>query len=157
MGKLNTVLGVNTDAIRIRSFTFNNQVLRVRVPTSSEAEQIFEKTKEPSAEIVEQKYQEIAKPLLEARDKLENSEFVFKDDDILVKDKSMRELAKTKASTELRIVETFKLLVAGDGGRMEDLTYEDVSQDLPLPIQLELVQRITEVISPNYEESRKNS
>lgn len=156
MGKLNAVLGVNTDAIRIRSFTFNNQVLRVRVPTSSEAEQIFEKTKEPAADLVEAKYQEIAKPILDAKDKLEGSEIVFKDDDILVKDKSMRDLAKTKASTELRIVETFKLLVAGDGGRMEDLTYDDISQDLPLPIQLELVQRITEVISPNYEETRKN-
>lgn len=156
MGKLNAVLGVNTDAIRIRSFTFNNQVLRVRVPTSSEAEQIFEKTKEPAADLVEAKYQEIARPILDAKDKLEGSEIVFKDNDILVKDKSMRDLAKTKASTELRIVETFKLLVAGDGGRMEDLTYDDISQDLPLPIQLELVQRITEVISPNYEETRKN-
>jgi hypothetical protein len=156
MGKLNSVLGVDTDAIRIRSFTFNNQVLRVRVPTSSEAEQIFEKTKEPSAELVETKYQEITKPILDAREKLENTEIVFKDDDILFQDKSMRELAKTKASTELRILETFKLLVAGNGGRMEDLTYDDISQDLPLPIQLQLVQRITEVISPSYEETRKN-
>lgn len=156
MGKLNSVLGLNTDTIRIRSFTFNNQLLRVRVPTSVEAEQIFEKTKEPPAELIEAKYQEITKPILDNKEKFEGTEIVFTDNDVVFQDKSMRDLAKTKAATELRIVETFKLLVAGDGGKMEDLTYEDISQDLPLPIQLELVKRITEVISPNYEETRKN-
>lgn len=156
MGKLNSVLGLDTDAIRIRTFMFNGQPLRVRVPTSAEAEQIFEKTKEPPADLVESKYQEITKPLFDNKDKLENTEIVFVDNDVMFQNKSMRELAKTKATTELRITETLKLLVAGDGGKVEDLTYDDISQDLPLPIQLELVQRITEIISPNYEESRKN-
>lgn len=157
MGKLTNTLGLNADAIRIRTFTFNGQTLKVRVPTSAEAEVLYEKTKEPPADLVNKKYEEMVKPILDNRDKFQESkEFVITDEDVIVKDKSMRELAKNKAITELRIVETFKLLVAGDGGKMEDLTYEDIEQDMPLPIQLDLMRRITEIISPGYEENRKN-
>lgn len=157
MGKLTNVLGINTDAIRIRSFTFNGQTLRIRVPTVSEAEVLYEKTKEPPAELVNKKYEEIVKPILDNKDKLaESTEFVIKEDDVIYQDKSMKEMARNKAIAEVRIVETFKLLVAGDGGKMEDLTYEDIDQDMPLPIQLELLRRITEIISPGYEENRKN-
>lgn len=157
MGKLTNALGLNADAIRIRSFVFNGQTLRVRVPTAIEAEALYEKTKEPPEDFVKEKYDEIVKPLLDNKDKLTDmSGFVIKDDDVIIQDKSMKELAKNKASTELRIVETFKLLVAGDGGKMEDLTYQEINDDMPLPIQLDLVRRITEVISPGYEENRKN-
>lgn len=157
MGKLTNVLGINTDAIRIRSFTFNGQALKVRVPTVAEAEALYQKTKEPPAELVSKKYEEIVKPILDNKDKLEeNGEFVIKEDDVIFQDKSMKEMAKNKAVSEVRIVETFKLLVAGDGGKMEDLTYEDIEQDMPLPIQLDLLRRITEIISPGYEENRKN-
>lgn len=158
MGKLKQVLGVNTDAIRVRTFVYNGQPLKVRVPTTVEAEAIYEKTREPLADVIETKYQELAKPILENKDKLleEESDVMFTDTDIVIKGKSIRDLAKTKASTELRILETFKLLVPNNGGMMDDLTYEDIAEDMPLPIQLELVQRITEVISPNYEDSRKN-
>lgn len=157
MSKLTNKLGINSDSIRIRTFTFNGQNLKVRVPTVAEAEVLYAKTKEPPAELVEQKYQEIVKPILENKETLEQStEFVIKEDDVIFQDKSVREMAKNKAITEVRILETFKLLVAGDGGKIDDLTYEDIEQDMPLPIQLDLLRRITEIISPGYEENRKN-
>lgn len=157
MGKLTNVLGINADTIRIRTFTFNGQSLRVRVPTAAEAEALYEKTKEPPSELIYKKYQQIVKPILDKKDILKDSkEFVINDDDVMIQNKSMKEMAKNQAITELRILETFKLLVAGDGGKMEDLTYEDIDQDMPLPIQLDLMRRITEIISPGYEENRKN-
>lgn len=150
-------LKINQDAIRMRSFDFNGQTLRVRVPLTVEADALYEKIKEPSDELVKQKYEELSKPLLEKRKELEKSEDIkFTDDDIIVGGNSVRELAKTQAGGETRILETFKLLVPADGKEMKDLTYEEINEDLPLPIQLELVKKITEVISPSYEESRKN-
>lgn len=157
MGKLTNKLGLNTDAIRIRSFEFNGQKLRVRVPTSSEAELLYEKTKEPSDELINKKYELIVKPFLGKKEELEsNKDFVITNDDVVFQGKSMKEMAKNQAITELRIVETFKLLVSGDGGNLDDLTYEDIDQDMPLPIQLDLMRRITETISPGYDENRKN-
>lgn len=150
-------LKINQDTIRMRSFDFNGQTLRVRVPLTNEADALYEKIKEPSDELVKQKYEELSKPLLEKRAELEKSEDIkFTDDDIIVGGNSVRELAKTQAGGETRILETFKLLVPADGKEMKDLTYEEINEDLPLPIQLELVKKITEVISPSYEESRKN-
>lgn len=150
-------LKINQDAIRMRSFDFNGQTLRVRVPLTAEADELYEKIKEPSPELVKEKYEELSKPLLEKRKELEKSEDIkFADDDIIVGGNSVRELARTQAGGETRILETFKLLVPADGKDMKDLTYEQINEDLPLPIQLELVKKITEVISPSYEESRKN-
>ena len=40
--------------------------------------------------------------------------------------------------------------------QLEDITYEEISEDFPKPIQYDLVKRIAEVISPSYEEIRKN-
>lgn len=157
MGKLTQSLGINNDVVRIREFELNNQKFRVRVPLSIEAETIYEKTKEPAEELVETKYREIADPILVNREALEreSGDFVFSDNDIVVKGQSMREMAKNKASTELRILETFKLLVTADNSSLENLTYEEINEEFPLPIQLTIVKKITEIISPGYEENRK--
>ena len=67
----------------------------------------------------------------------------------------MREMAKNKVVTELRILETFKLLVTADNSSLADLTYKEIDEEFPLPIQLTILKRITEIISPGYEEARK--
>lgn len=151
-------LKINADTVRIRSFEFNGQTIRVRVPLTVEADALYEKIKEPNPELVKQKYEELSKPLLEKRQALEEAEsdIEYKEDDIVLTGTSIRELARSQAEGEIRILETFKLLVPADGKDMSSLTYEEINADLPLPIQLELVKRITEVISPNYEETRKN-
>jgi len=156
MSRLKKSLGINTDSVRIREFELGGQKFRVRVPLSSEAESMFEKTKEPPKDIVDAKFKEISEPLYQNKDSLNTEEFVFLDDDIVIKDKSMREMAKNKATTEMRILETFKLLVPADGTNFDNLTYEEITEEFPLPIQLTIVKKITEVISPGYEETRKN-
>lgn len=158
MSKLKKALGINPDNVRIREFELGGQKFRVRVPLTTEAESMYAKTASPDPEIVEAKYQEIAKPLIELKDKLtdESKDIVFTDNDIIVKEKSMREMAVSQAITQQRILETFKLLVPIDGTNMNDLTYEDINTEFPLPIQLTMVRKITEIISPNYDESKKN-
>jgi hypothetical protein len=151
-------LKINQDQIRIRSFEFNGQILKVRVPLTTEADALYEKMKAPSDELVAQKYTELTTPLFEKREELEaaGNEVEFKKDDIVVAGTSIRELAKSQAEGETRILETFKFLVPADGRDMSTLTYEEICEDLPLPIQLELVKKISEVISTGYEETRKN-
>jgi hypothetical protein len=39
---------------------------------------------------------------------------------------------------------------------LEDLTYQDIEEEFPLSTQLALVEKIAEVISPTYRESRGN-
>jgi hypothetical protein len=51
-------LKINQDQIRIRSFEFNGQILKVRVPLTTEADALYEKMKAPSEELVAQKYTE---------------------------------------------------------------------------------------------------
>lgn len=158
MSKLKKALGINPDNVRIREFELGGQKFRVRVPLTTEAEAMYAKSANPDPAIVEAKYQEIAKPLIELKDKLtdDSKDIVFTDNDIIVKEKSMREMAMSQATTQQRILETFKLLVPIDGTSMDDLTYEDINTEFPLPIQLTMVKKITEIISPGYEDSKKN-
>jgi hypothetical protein len=151
-------LKINPDAIRIRSFEFNGQTLKVRVPTTVEADELYERMKTPAQELIDLKYQELRKPLLEKKKELEATEndIKFENDDIIVAGTSIKELAKSQAEGETRILETFKFLVPADGKDMSSLTYDEINNDLPLPIQLDLVKKITEVISASYEETRKN-
>lgn len=155
--KLSESLKINTDQIRIRKFEVNGQQFKVRVPLTAEAEAIYEKVKSPSPEEIEKRYQKLAEPVLANKNTLDDSEDVkFTKDDIIFGKRSLRELAKTQLSTEIRIVETFKLLVPADGSSMTDLTYDEIMEDIPLPVQLDIVKKISEIISPGYEETQKN-
>lgn len=156
--KFTEKLGVNSDKIRIRSFEFNGELLRVRVPLMAEADLLYEKIKSPNPELIEAKYQELSKPLLDQKDAFvkENSDIEYKDNDIVLAGTSIRELATSQVGGETRILETLKMLVPKDGSYMDDLTYEDINVDMALQTQLDLVKKISEVISPNYEETRKN-
>ena len=151
-------LNINADSIRIRTFEYNGQTLRVRVPTVSEADALYQKMKEPPTELVEQKYKELSDPLIDKRSELEdgNNDIEYFDKDIVLAGKSVRELAQGQAEGEVRIIETLKFLVPASGEKIQDLTYEDINKDLPFPIQLDLVKRISEVISVGYEDTRKN-
>ena len=83
--------------------------------------------------------------------------FQFTDNDILVEGRSMREAAKNKAITEARITEFFKLLVPElEGASLDDLTYDDIEQEFPISVQMQIVEKIGEVISPSYREARGN-
>lgn len=148
--KLSQSLKINTDNIRIREFTMAGQKLRVRVPLAAEMELISK-----AVDDVEwaDKFESLKKPFLQDEDaKIEHTE-----DDVLIDGKSLKELAIMSAKTEARIVQMVRLLVpAEEGFDMSEIDYADIEAEFPFSVQIELMKKISEVISPGYEESRKN-
>jgi hypothetical protein len=106
---------------------------------------------------VEAKTKELIEPLMQKKKDLQSESIVYTKDDVIVDGRSTKELAKMSAQTEQRILEMVKLLVPEmEGASMDALTYEEINQEFPFPVQLELMKKIAEVISPGYEEARKN-
>lgn len=148
--KLSQSLKIDANNIRIREFTMSGQKLRVRVPLVSEMEVISK-----AVDNVEwqEKFESMKKPFTEDSDaKIEHTE-----DDILVDGKSLKELAIMSAKTEARITQMVRLLVpAEEGFDMSQINYADIEAEFPFSVQIDLMKKISEVISPGYEESRKN-
>jgi hypothetical protein len=146
----------NRKNLLIRSFELGGHTFKVRIPLVAESDAIYKKVSEPDEETVEKVYQEITKPLRQFENN-QTEEFKFTDNDILVDGRSMREAAKNKAITEARITEFFKLLVPEmEGVTLEDLTYADIEEEFPIAVQMQIVEKIGEVISPTYREARGN-
>jgi hypothetical protein len=148
--KLSQSLKINSDNIRIREFTMAGQKLRVRVPLASEMEAI---TKAVDDVEWQGKFEDLQKSFAADPDaKLEQIE-----DDVTVNGKSIKELAIMSAKTEERIVQMVRLLVpAEDGFDMSQISYADIEAEFPFSVQIEMMKKISEVISPGYEETRKN-
>ena len=146
----------NRKNLLIRSFELGGHTFKVRIPLVAESDAIYKKVSEPDEETVEKVYEEITKPLRQFENN-QTEEFKFTDNDILVDGRSMREAAKNKAITEARITEFFKLLVPEmEGVTLEDLTYADIEEEFPISVQMQIVEKIGEVISPTYREARGN-
>lgn len=158
MSNLSQIFAINMDKIRIRHFEYGGQKFRVRVPLASEAEKMFERVDHPPKELIDRKFKELSKSLYEKKDEIIESgaDIKFVENDVIVGDKSLMETAIAQASGEIRIVESIKLLVPIDDTELGEITYEDVQKEFPLPIQLSLVKKIAEIISPSYEDVRKN-
>jgi hypothetical protein len=152
--KLSELLKVNQETLRTRSFTMAGQKFRVRVPLAVELEAINKRVSEVNAEA---KIKELLDPLMEKKKELQSESIIYSKDDVIVDGRSTRELAKMTVQTEQRILEMVKLLVPElEGASMNDLTYEEINNEFPFAVQLELMKKIAEVISPGYEEARKN-
>jgi hypothetical protein len=146
--KLSQSLNINANNIRIREFTMAGQKLRVRVPLASEMEVISKAVDDAEWQ---GKFEELKKSFAESEN-VEQTE-----DDFLVEGKSLKELAMMSAKTEERITQMMRLLVPVDEGfDMSQISYSDIESEFPFSVQIEMMKKIAEVISPGYEESRKN-
>jgi hypothetical protein len=105
---------------------------------------------------VDKIYTTLTASLIKFKDQ-QSEEFQFTDNDIIVSGRSMREAAKNKAIMEARITEYVRLLVPEDPEQsMADITYTDIEAEWPLSVQVALVDKISEAISPSYKETRGN-
>ena len=69
----------------------------------------------------------------------------------MVQGRSLKETAKNKILTDNRILAMIKLLVPEEKDfDMTTITYEMVDELFPFSVQLELLERIGDVISPSY-------
>jgi len=162
MSKLSAALGEKYQskrtAIFTRTFELGGHTFKVHIPSIAESDAIYQKVVNPSDDVIEALYAKMVEPLLAFKDSASpEDEVEFLDNDVVVKGRSMREAAKNKAMTEAKITEYIKLLVPENPEHtMEDITYADIEAEFPLSIQLSLIEKITEVISPSYKESRGN-
>lgn len=148
----------NKQKIFTRKFELGGHTFKVRVPYVNEADEIYKKIQEPNAELIEKSYKEITEPLMAFKDNPDNDgAFEFLENDILVSGKSLRETAKTKVQTEIKITEFFKLLIPeADGYSFDDLTYAEIEAEFPMSVQAQMIEKIAEAISPTYKEIRGN-
>lgn len=143
----------NKDMVRTRSFEMGGHTFKVKVPLTSEFEAMQKRMEIADKEKSEKYYQTLAAPLADttgSKAKIEKTK-----DDIIVDGHSLREMAKNKVLMQNRITEMFKLLVpAEEGFDMSTITYEMVEELFPFPVQMQLVEAISKVISPGYESEK---
>jgi hypothetical protein len=77
------------------------------------------------------------------------------EDDVVIEGRSTKDLVKKIIMMENRMVQFVRLLVP-EVGTLDDITYEDIDAEWPMPVQLEMIAKITESIQPGYKDSRKN-
>lgn len=151
MSKLSQALGnkyqENRVSVLTKTFVMGDHTFKVRVPSVAEIEAIYDYFKNPNEDDVEKEFQNIIKDLTDAEKYKEGN-------DIVIEGRSMRESARNKCVIQHRIVEYIKFLIPENGESLQDLTYKDVEEEFPLPIQLELIDAINVAISPNYENTR---
>ena len=158
MSKLALALGKKYEENRLsvmtRQFELGNHTFRVRVPSVGEIERIYEYFKNPNADDVEIIYKAMTAEFEKFKNE-KNDSVQFKDNDIVIEGRSMRETAKNKSIVQYRIVEYIKFLIPETGEMPDDLTYQDVEDEWPLAIQIKIVDKINEVISPEYKDIRE--
>lgn len=162
MSKLSATLGEKYQSKRAsiftRTFELGGHTFKVQIPAVAQSDKIYQQVMNPSEEVIESLYQKMVEPLVAFKDSASDEDEVeYLENDVVVQGRSMREAAKNKAMTEAKITEYIKLLIPENpDNTMDDITYADIEAEFPLPIQLSLIEKIAEVISPSYKESRGN-
>ena len=158
MSKLATALGSKYEANRVsvmtRQFELGNHTFKVRVPSVGEIEKIYDYFKNPNQEDVQKNYDEITKSIIEFKDVADDT-IQFLENDVVVDGRSMMETAKNKTILQYRITEYIKFLIPENGESLDDLQYSDVEEEFPLPIQIQIIDKINEVIAPDYKEIKE--
>jgi hypothetical protein len=142
----------NKDSLRIKSFELNGHTFRVKVPLTAETDAMFERVKIIDEAKADQFYQEMSKEFIDNRVKYENDpDIEYLENDIEVKETSIKETSRNKVLTQNRITELVRLLVPENKDfDMASITYADIEELFPFSIQMELIDQINNVISPNY-------
>lgn len=141
----------NTDALRLKTFELGGQIFRVRIPLTKEMEAIEERIKNINADEEQRRYDKMVAGFTD----VEIEGVVKTENDLIVDGRSTREMVRMVLQMENRVVEFVKLLVPVDG-TLDDITYEEIDAEWPMSVQLDLLAKINEVISPGYKEERKN-
>ena len=152
MNKLESALGgqftKNKNAVRTRSFFVQGVTFKVKIPLTKEFEEMKIRMEIIDESIVENYYQEIIKK--SEKDLALNPKLVIDSPE------KMMEQAKNRHVTEINITEMFKLLVPEESGfDMSTITYDEIDELFPKPIQLEMIHSMNNVLSPTYMEVKE--
>jgi ABC-type antimicrobial peptide transport system permease subunit len=152
MSKLGSLLGKEYEnhkqSILTRTLKFNDATFKIVIPSVAKIEAIYNYRNSPNLEKIESIYQQLkANLVIKPEDKVEE-----KENDIVVNGRSIRESATNTHLTQYQILEYFKFIVPQEGQDINTLTYEDINSEIPLQIQIEFMNKINEVLSPDYKE-----
>ena len=139
MSRLASAFKIN-DSIRTKEFELGGFPFKVRVPLDSELENITKRFITVSDEVV--------------NDRVKKMTSLLKDEDTKEIEIN-RDNVQSIIRMEQKIVEYIRLLIPVEGD-ISDITYEEIAQEFPLQVQIELLGKITEVIQPGYKDARKN-
>ena len=146
-------LAENKDLLRIRTFDMGGHTFKVKVPLTAELEAMYKRSSEPDEALVQKYYDQLTGGF---KGEIKDERIQVLEDDFIIDGRSVREAAKDKAKTEARIVEMLKLLVPEDAEfDMATLTYDMVEELFPFAIQIEMMEKIAETISPDYSKHKK--
>ncbi len=153
MSKIASALGgkyqENRLSVMTRTFVLGDHTFRVRVPAVHEIEAIYNYFKNPNIDLVDDAFKQMTYDLVSIKDTNPDG-VVYSDKDIVVDGRSMMEAARNRVVLQHRIVEFFKFLIPEDGQSLADLEYSDIEEEFPLSIQIQIIDKISEVISPDY-------
>jgi hypothetical protein len=139
--------------IRTRSFKLGEYEFKVRIPLSAEMDALYKRITEIDETVAKERLSKMTDAL---RSDPPDNVVLTEDGDVVVDGRSSRELVSSLLVMENRITEHFKLLLPLEGD-FSDITYAEINEEFPLPVQFELVDAITAAIQPGYKDSRKNS
>lgn len=152
MTRLASAFG-NTGALRVKTFELGGHLFKVRIPLTKEMEEMNLRIEDAPKEEIESRYQKMTSAFRDG-EKIDGIEIT--DDDVIVDGKSSRDLAESAIKIERRIVELFSLLVP-ESGTLEGLTYQEIEDEFPFSVQVEMIGKISEAIQPGFKDQRKNS
>lgn len=152
MTRLASAFG-NTGALRVKTFQLGGHLFKVRIPLTKEMEEMNRRIEDVPKDEIESRYKKMTAAFRDG-EKIDGIEIT--EDDVVVDGKSSRDLAESAIKIERRIVELFSLLVP-ETGSLEGLTYQEIEEEFPFSVQVELIAKITEAIQPGFKDQRKNS
>lgn len=138
--------------LRTKTFELGGHTFKVRIPLSKELDDMQERI----AKFDKQEYQKrFDKMTSSFKESAAIEGIVVTDDDVVVEGRSTKELVETILQVENRMVEYIKLLIP-ENGTLDNITYQDIEDEWPMAVQLEMLSRISDAIQPGYKDSRKN-
>lgn len=146
----------NKEIVRTRAFTLGGHTFKVKVPLTSEFEAMQERMKQIDETKAEQYYKEMTDGFEQFKGQETGGvKCEWLENDLLIDGRSMRETARNKVLMQNRITEMFKLLVPEEKGfDMGTITYDMIEELFPFPIQMQLLDELSNTISPTYEIQR---
>lgn len=151
MTKLSSAFG-EISSLRTKTFELGGHTFKVRIPLTKELDDMQERIVKFDKEEYQRRFDKMTASFKESQ-AIEG--IVITDEDVIVEGRSTKDLVETILQMENRMVEYIKLLVP-DVGTLDSITYQDIEDEWPMAVQLEILAKISEAIQPGYKDSRKN-
>jgi hypothetical protein len=151
MTRLSSAFG-ETSNLRTKTFELGGHTFKVRIPLSKELDELNERIEKIDQDKVKPRFEKMTASF---RDSVAIDGIVVTDDDVIIEGRSTKELVETILKMENRMVEYIKLLIP-ENGNLDDISYEDIESEWPMPVQLEILGKISDSIQPGYKDARKN-